>query len=194
MLPQLVPPPQTDVVGTARASLDLERKAREIVSHLKTWAEASPELSDVLLDCVEEISWVARLKPSRVPAQSVDSPILKQGVKELLTTLHLWAQLYYPFSRVLLSCVDELEAVAPRTNGEADKDRRARDIVIEALSAGYQTSAQIAALKGLQPRRVRRALMRLVQLKLVRVVGCGALTPADGNRTRLYALTHTHVC
>lgn len=191
MRPQLVRPLTVDVVAPSCGQPDLERKAREIVAHLKSWAGDRPELADVLLDCVEELSWVARLKPSPAAPPGVGSP-LKQGVKEILTMLHLWAELYHPFSRCLLSCVEELEAVAPRADGEADRERRARDLVIEALTGGYQTSVQIAALTGLMPRRTRRALTRLVQLKLVKVVGCGAITRADGNRTRLYALTHTH--
>ena len=191
MQPQLVPPPTADVVFPSCGQPDLDRKAREIVARLKSWASDRPELSDVLLDCVEELSWVARLKPcTATPAVSV--PALKQGVTEILTSLNLWAELYPTFTRVLLSCVEELAAVAPRADGDADRERRARDLVIEALTGGYQTSAQIAALTGLLPRRVRRALTRLVQLNLVKVVGCGALTRDDGNRTRLYALTHTH--
>lgn len=188
---QLVRPLTVDVVAPSCAPPDLERKAREIVAHLKSWAGARPELSDVLLDCVEELSWVAKLKPSPAAPLPPSSP-LKQGVKEVVTMMHLWAELYRPFSRSLLSCVEELEAVAPRADGEADREKHARDLVIEALTGGYQTSVQIAALTRLMPRRVRRALTRLVQLKLVKVVGCGALTRADGNRTRLYALTHSH--
>lgn len=191
MHPQIVRPLTATAAAPPCGKPDLEGKAREVVAQLKSWAAACPALSQVLLDCVEELSWLAKLKPSPAAAPAAGAP-LKHGVKQIVTALHLWAELYPTFSQSLLACVEELESAAPRADGEAQRERRARDLVIEALSDGYQTSRAIADLTGLMPRRVRRALARLVQLKLVRVRGCGALKPEYGNRTRLYELTHTY--
>ncbi len=160
--------------------------ARTIVLKLNAWAAACPRYRPALDDCAEEIAWAARIPPR---AATTPAPGQNHGARQIVTTLRLWAELDPQYARSLRACAEEIQqlagAVAP-----ADAKLCARDAVLQALADGYQTCPEIARFKGLSLRRVQRAMVRLVQLKLAKDVGCAARTHEDGFRTRLYDLTH----
>lgn len=186
--------------GTARRavpSLDQQRggearllPAHKLIAQMRAWGATCPAYREALRDGAEEIAWVSRL-PSCAGRDDHQPPSgLKYGARQIITTLLLWAELYPEYARSLRACAEEVTEITRRQRPVEDK-QRARAIVLEALSAGYQTSPQIVEQTGLSARRVQRALLRLVQLGLAEVCGCGARSAADGNRTRLYALSHT---
>lgn len=168
------------------------RVARKIVDQLKDWGRACPAYRDALDDCAEEVAWESCLRPSAAGPGEGGSDPLHHAANGIRTKLLLWAELHPVFARSLRSCAEEVELLAAR-HTVPDENLRSRDLVLEALGNGYQTTVQIAQVTGLRMLRVQRAIWRLIQLGLARELGCGALTPADGNRTRLYELTRTLV-
>jgi hypothetical protein len=167
----------------------LETVAAGIIVDLKAWAAACPRYRKALHDCIEEIAWEARLRPAFAPEDPRPHG-LKYGAKEIVTALTLWAELNPRIARHLLACVEEISLIAEQ-HERARPNRRARDEVVDALTAGYRTCPQIAEYKGLPLRTVQYAVQRLVRLKLVSDVGCAAKVREDGCRLRLYELTHT---
>ena len=163
-----------------------ERVARMMIAQLIEWARARPDIAEELTDCADEIGWSARLKPVEAtpPHQTAK---LKHGVKQIVTTLSLWAQVYREHAQVLNSCAAQVEVLEQRRR---PRERSARDLVLDALLLGHGTSVQISEFTGLDIRRVQRALVRLERLRLAEDAGCGARTPEDGNRTRLWRLRH----
>lgn len=177
--------PATLLMPQARP--DRAQTARMIVNQLNAWAAQCPEYRETLDDCAEEVAFRVSLPPRAAPG-----PVkpLKQGVKEIVTALNMWAELYREHSRSLLACAEEIGLLAA-SHEQADSAERSRDAVLRALETGFSTCPQIARATGLRLRRVQRAVVRLVQLKLVEDVGCAATTHAEGFRTRLYALKYT---
>jgi hypothetical protein len=176
--------------GQSPAQKDPRRVAWDIIDQLNAWASECPRYRRSLHDCAEEIAWVARLGLARAVAPAETTP-LKYGAKQIVTTLHLWAELYPALTRSLLSCVEEIEQVAA-VRARKDDAVRARDLVLLSFEgAVLQTSKEISSLTGLALRRVNRALVRLRQLGLVRDAGCAAQCHEDGYRLRQYKLTHT---
>lgn len=174
---------------TPPASKSPAEVAREIISHLNSWAAQCPLYRQSLVDCAEDIAWGARLPPSPAPEASGISP-LKHGAKQILTLLSLWAQTYPVFSRHLLACFEEVEQLAARHEKKDDSVRARDQVFLSFETAELLTSKEIADLTGLKLRRVNRALVRLRQLGLVRDAGCAAQCHSDGFRLRRYKLTH----
>lgn len=166
----------------------IEQMSRKMVADLNAMSAASPLFSAALAECAEEVSWKAKLKP--VGALATAAPTPKRDSQQLITILRGWAELYPFHSASLLSCVEEIEGIAALRERTSER-RHARGIVLDAVGRGYGTGPQIAQLTGLSDRTVRWALRRLHHFNLIQLVGCGAVTPADGNRTRLWSLTRT---
>ena len=146
-----------------------------------------PDYREALDDCIEEISWAARLGPIEATATK---PTTRHRTKEILTIISLWRQVYPAYERSLRTCMEEIEETALLLVPKGQKVR-ARDVVLQAITEGFRTGPKIAQATGLYDRRVRRTLVRLQQLGLIRHVGCGALSRDDGYRTRLWDLTHS---
>lgn len=186
--PSLMRTPKATATSVQAASQPAAAAAREIISHLNAWAAQCPHYRQALDDCTEEIAWGARLSPAPAAPHVAE---LKHGTKQILTLLHLWAQIRPPFSRSLLACAEEIELLAAQ-HERKDDSARTRDKVFLTFetAAVVLTSKQIADLTGLRLRRVQRALGRLEQLGLVKDVGCAAQCHADGFRLRQWTLTH----
>lgn len=164
-------------------------RAANVVRELADWGAVSPVYKEALDECAEEISFDFNL--GAIPPQNSAPAGKKYGSKHILTYLLMWAELYPYLGRYLRNCAEEIETLAACHVSQSEKKACARDAVLEALTKGCATSLQVAECTGLHIRRVQRALVRLLQLRLVEDFGCGAASPEDGNRTRRYRLTHT---
>jgi hypothetical protein len=161
--------------------------ARNLVARMRAWAEAYAEYKEPLDDCIEELSWKAKLGPAA--ATEVERALARDSytATTIITYLSCNAELYPAFSRILLSCVDAIEEIERQRVTGCPRERT-RDVVFEAITQGYKTGPAIADATGLSGWRVRHALRRLHGLGLIRCVGCGAVSFEDGNRTRRWEL------
>lgn len=182
-----IPPPH----GTSPADAKSAAVARSLVAQMKGWAVNLPDFREPLEDCIEELSWEARLGPAEAVAPAGGAGPDSYSATRIITILKCTAELYPAYARILLCCLWEIEEIEKR-RVPAGAKVRARDVVFEAIGQGYGTGPKIADATGLSGWRVRHALRRLHGLGLIRCVGCGALAVEDGNRTRLWELVPSY--